>query len=323
MAASAGTQAAACPPFDAVYPAGRLGIYAAQIEMQRSSLLWRSWRVAADAARHFNNDDGWAMASHVALSALMAVFPFLIFVAALAAVIGDAGLADRVTDEIFAAWPEQVAAPIAREIHQVLAVPRGGLLTISVAVTIVLASNGVEAVRVALNRAYDVQETRGFLWLRGQSILFVLVGAVASLIVAVLGILGPAIFDRIAAHFPDLRQFAKLFAYASVGVTGLTLVAALLAAHLWLPARRYPLSRLWPGVLLTLATWLAGAFGFGVYLRSFGNYILTYAGLASVVTAIFFLYLVAMLMIFGAELNASLARAHGAHEVAEATPASG
>src|SRR5690606_14256403 len=93
-----------------------------------------------------DRDDGWALASHLALSALMALFPFLIFVAALAAFIGEAGLADRVADLLFEAWPSEVAAPIAREVHKVLTEPRGGVLTISVLVTIYLASNGVEAV---------------------------------------------------------------------------------------------------------------------------------------------------------------------------------
>jgi membrane protein len=47
---------------------------------------------------------------------------------------------------------------------------------------------------------------------------------------------------------------------------------------------------------------------FAIYLKSFANYAATYAGLAGVVTAIFFLYVVAVLMIFGAEFNAALGR---------------
>jgi membrane protein len=256
------------------------------------------------------------MASHVALNALMAVFPFLIFVGALAAFVGAADLAGSVVSEVFAAWPAQVAAPLAHEVEQVLAVPRGGLLTISVAATIWLASNGIEAVRSALNRAYEASETRSFFWLRAQSILFVLGGAIASLVFAVMGVAGPAIFRQLAMDFPRLRQFEGVFPYVSLGVTGLVLAAALFAAHLWLPAGRPRGVHLWPGIVLTLIAWLAGASGFSVYLRTFGSYVVTYAGLAGAVTAIFFLYIVAMLMIFGAELNAALDRARQASELA-------
>ncbi|MEJ0098058.1 MAG: hypothetical protein WDM84_09250 [Bauldia sp.] len=63
----------------------------------------------SDAVGHFNADDGWAMASHVALSALMALFPFLIFVAAFAGSIGEASLADRVAELVFTVWPVEVA----------------------------------------------------------------------------------------------------------------------------------------------------------------------------------------------------------------------
>jgi membrane protein len=82
----------------------------------------------------------------------------------------------------------------------------------------------------------------------------------------------------------------------------------LVAAHLWLPAGRPPVRRLWPGIVSTLVLWLIAAWAFGLYLQRFADYAAYYAGLASVVTAIFFMYLVALIMIFGAEFNASLAR---------------
>jgi membrane protein len=264
--------------------------------------------VLADALGHFNDDDGWAMASHVALSVLMAVFPFLIFVAALAGVIGDAGLADRVADLLFATWPKEVATPIAAEVHRVLAIPRGGLLTLSIVVTIYLASNGVEAIRTALNRAYRVAETRSFVFRRAQSVFFVLMGASASLAVAFLGVLGPLILDRLIETIPALAPLQARLTYGGLAVTGIVLLIVLIAAHLWLPAGRPPVLRLWPGIIVTVSLWVIGAVIFATYLRRFANYVATYAGLTGVVTAIFFLYLVAVVLIFGAEFNAALAR---------------
>ena len=274
-----------------------------------SSFLARCRSVLADALGHLNDDDGWAMASHVALNALMSVFPFLIFVAALAGFIGEANLAGRVAALLFDTWPSDVAGPIANGVQRVVSQSQGSLLTISILVTIYLASNGVEAVRTALNRAYRVTDRRPFLLLRLQSVVFVLVGAVLSLVFAFLAVLGPLIFQWIAEHVPEIRPFAGLFEVLRFAVTGLVAVAALVAAHLWLPAGRPPVGRLWPGILATVVLWLVGAWTFGYYLQRFANYAAYYAGLASVVTAIFFLYLIALAMIFGAEFNASLARA--------------
>ncbi|MGH6845836.1 MAG: YihY/virulence factor BrkB family protein, partial [Methylocella sp.] len=103
------------------------------------------FRVLYDAIMRFARDDGWAIASHIALSILMSLFPFLIFVTALAGFFGSKSLADEVAHILLQTWPRQVAAPIANEIHNVLTQTRSGLLTISVILSIYFSSSSVEA----------------------------------------------------------------------------------------------------------------------------------------------------------------------------------
>lgn len=268
----------------------------------------RSWVVVADALGHLNADDGWAMASHVALSALMALFPFVIFVAALAGSIGEEALAARVVELLFATWPEQVAGPISREVELVLSSGQGRLLTVSAAVAVFLASNGVEAARNALNRAYRVVDRRPFWARRLQSLVFVLVGAIAFLLLASVVVFGAIAFERFTLDVPELQPFAGIFGVARLAVTGVLLIAVLAASHVFLPAGRPHWLRLWPGIALTLVLWLVSAWVFALYLRTFADLATTYAGLAGVVTAIFFLYVVAVELIFGAEFNAALGR---------------
>jgi membrane protein len=193
-------------------------------------------------------------------------------------------------------------------VHRVLSVRHGGLLTLSAVITLYLASNGVEAVRTALNRAYRVAETRSFVFRRAQSVFFVLMGAVASLAVAFLGLLGPLIIERLVAVMPALAPLQALLTYAGLAVTGIILLIVLIAAHRWLPAGRPPVGKLWPGIIATVSLWVIAAAIFAAYLRRFANYVATYAGLASVVTALFYLYLIAAVLILGAEFNAALAR---------------
>lgn len=264
--------------------------------------------VVADAVGHLNDDDGWAMASHVALSSLMALFPFAIFVAALAGFIGDSELAGQAADILFDIWPAEVAGPISDQIHRVLTSASTSLLTVSAVVAIYLASNGVEAVRTALNRAYRSHERRSFIFRRIQSLGFVVIGAVASLMLAFLAVVGPSTFNRIAQYVPQLVPFEATFAPFRIVVTSILLVTVLVAAHLWLPQNRPPAARLWPGIVATLGLWVIAAQIFAAYLARFANYAATYAGLASVVTAIFFLYMIALIMVFGAEFNAALGR---------------
>jgi membrane protein len=273
-----------------------------------SSLVHKAWVVAADAVGHLIDDDGMAIASHVALSLLMTIFPFIIFVAALAGFLGDLALAQQVANIIFNIWPEEVASPIAAQVHDVLTGVTPGLLTVSAVVAIFLASNGVEAVRTALNRAYRCSETRSIFFRRGQSLVFVVVGAAASLIIAFLGVLGPTAFAYLARQFPELLPYEEIYSVLRSIVTALLMVVVLVAAHLWLPQSRPPAAQLWPGLAATLVLWFVAGKVFAFYLGKFANYAATYAGLASVVTAIFFLYLIALIMILGAELNAALRR---------------
>ena len=63
-----------------------------------------------------------------------------------------------------------------------------------------------------------------------------------------------------------------------------------------------------PGILVTLVLWVAGGLLFGAYLDSFSSaYVTTYAGLATAMIALVFLYLLAAIFLFGGELNAALA----------------
>src|SRR5450631_1314593 len=91
----------------------------------------RAFPIAVDAFHRFLADDGWAIASYIALSILMALFPFLILVTAIAAYLGSSDLADEVANLLLDTWPKEVAEPIAREVHRVLTIPRGDVLTAS------------------------------------------------------------------------------------------------------------------------------------------------------------------------------------------------
>ena len=86
----------------------------------------RNCRIVVNAVTHFNDDDGWAMASHVALSSLLALFPFLIFGTALASFLGADTFADTAVHIIFDTWPKSIAEPISREVLNVLTVNRSG-----------------------------------------------------------------------------------------------------------------------------------------------------------------------------------------------------
>jgi membrane protein len=272
-------------------------------------IVRQSLHVLLDAYYRFDRDDGWAIASHIALSILMSVFPFLIVVTAIAAFIGSVKLADEVARLLLEAWPDEVAGPLATEIHHVLTTSHGGLVTIGGVFALYFSSSGIESLRIGLNRAYGLRERRSFWVLRLESIGFVLLSASALLMLAFLIVLGPLLFEAAAAYVPALAPLESHYDLVRFGVSGVVVVVSLFILHMWLPAGRCGFSTVWPGILATLVLWLICGFTFGHYLAKFAyTYVNYYAGLASAMIALVFLYYGAWIFVYGIELNAAIAR---------------
>jgi membrane protein len=269
-----------------------------------------SWRVTYGAFRHFLADDGWAIASHIALSTLMALFPFMIVVTALAAFFfGSKDLADEAAHILLEAWPPQVAGPISEDITGVLTNVRGDVLTFGVLFAVYFASSGVESLRIGLNRAYDMTERRPWWLLRLESILYVLIGAVAILAFSFLVVLAPFLWDQVLRFAPQIRPFSGTVTFVRYAVAATVLVVALGVMHRWLPAGKRSIGEIAPGIVATLALWLVAGAVFGRYLAEYAfAYVSMYAGLASAMVALVFLYVCASIFVFGAELNSTIAR---------------
>lgn len=271
--------------------------------------------VLVDAFYRLGEDDGWAISSHLAMSTLTSLFPFLIFVTALAGFIGSANLAEAATQLLFDVWPRQVAAPIATEIHNVLTTPHGSLLTIGALLAVYFSSSGVEAFRIGLNRAYGVRERRTWWLLRLESIAYVLIGALALLALAFLVVLAPLIWSVIVAYAPEAAGLAVFVTAARYVLVTTILILALVIAHKWLPAERRTFGQIVPGITLTILLSLAFSWLFGAYLAEYArNYVSTYGGLASVMIALVFLYSLAGIFVYGGELNAAIIRRRRAAE---------
>jgi membrane protein len=273
--------------------------------------------VVMDAFYTFLADDGWAIASHIALSTLMALFPFLIVLTSLAGFFGSKELADQAASLMLQVWPKQVADSISGEVHDVLTTTRTGVLTIGALLSVYFASNGVEALRVALNRAYAVVEMRRWYWLRLESIGYTLVAAFTALAMAFLIVLGPLIIEAARSHIPlFVESNERILTWVRYGITIGALVVALLILHAWLPAGRRSFSQILPGIVFTIVASLISGIVFGQYLARFANnYVTMYAGLASVIIALVFLYFIAAIFVYGGELNAAIIKSRLPHGV--------
>jgi membrane protein len=235
----------------------------------------------------------------------MAMFPFFIVLTSLAGFFGSANLANDVARLMLATWPDEIARPITAEIHRVLTTTHPGAFTFGLVVAVFFASSGVESLRIGLNRAYAVVETRHWLVLRLESIGYVLVAALALLALGFLIVLGPLLFRSALSHAPWLEALEGAFTFFRFAIATVTLTLALFVAHKWLPAGRRRTIEILPGIIATLVLWLATGVAFGRYLAEFSfAYVNYYAGLASAMMALVFLYWTASIFVYGGALNA-------------------
>ena len=197
--------------------------------------------------------------------------------------------------------------PIATEIHHVLTETHGGVLTIGAALALYFSSSAVEAVRTALNRAYQTRDERPWYVLRLESIGYVVIGAATLIVFATLIIFAPLVWDGALRVAPRLGSLTQFFTLGRIAVTAIILMGALGVAHKYLSAGHRSWREISPGIVLTFALWVVFGEGFGLYIREFArNYVTTYAGLASVMITMVFLYTLAAIFIYGGELNAAI-----------------
>ena len=155
---------------------------------------------------------------------------------ALASFLGAQAFAATAVHLVFDTWPEQIAKPIAREVLNVLTVRRTDLLSYGVVLAAYFASNGIEALRTSLNRAYRVSETRGIIYRRVQSIIFVLIATAGFLAISVLLVFAPLLARLAEAHIEGIKPYMGTITLWRYVIASAVIVGGLFAVHFWLPA---------------------------------------------------------------------------------------
>lgn len=262
-------------------------------------VLWDAWN-------RFNRNDGAAMAGYVAFSSLLSIFPFLIFATALAGLMVGQDNTEATIEALFQIAPEHVARTLEPAVSEVLHQRSNSLLTVSVVFAIYVASNAIDSIRMAFDRAYLVTPD-SFLLNRLRAISFVLVGAVVAGLLGFTILLSPLLI-RLAATFLDI-QVPGITSYLTYGFGLAVFVGFAWGMHRYLPGRRLSRAiRLWPGVVLTALLWIIAATAFSTYLSYAPSYTVTYGTLAGVIITLMFFYITGTVIIFGAEFNAALNR---------------
>jgi membrane protein len=269
-----------------------------------SQIPAKGWKeVLLRTKQQIKEDNVSLMAAGVAFYLFLALFPALIAAVTIYGLVADPQQVEQQIDSLAQTLPQEAAALLETQLKDIATASSSALgwgLVASLGGALFAASGGVQNLINAVNIAYDEEETRGFLKLRGLALLMTL-GAVVFLAVAV----------GLIAVLPVVLKAVNLGSLALVAVqvarwVGLVVAvaAALAVIYRYAPDRDNPKFR-WVGLGSLVATvlWVVGSIAFSLYVSNFGSYSETYGALAGVVVLLLWLWLTSLIVLIGAEIN--------------------
>ncbi len=260
--------------------------------------------------QEFQRDDALGLAAQLAYYLILALFPFILVLVSLMGTFGSQELASEVLGYFRQVMPQQAYEIIETFTGNIISgeAEAPELFTFGILFTIWAASGAFAALINALNRAYDVQETRPFWKVRVIAILMTLGLSVLILVGVLLLVLGPQIGEVIANLFGlgDLFELVWDVARWPAALFFMVLTVALL--YYFAPDANQPFRWITPGGLIGVLLWVLASVAFNFYVSNFGSYDKTYGSIGAVIVLLLYLYISSLAILFGATLNATLVR---------------
>jgi membrane protein len=258
---------------------------------------------------------------------VFSLFPFLVVLATLTAYLPDVKTSvGTMLSRARAILPPQAMSLIDQHVHGLINQPRPKLLTVGLLVTLYSASRGVDAVRKALNLAYDVKESRPFWKTEGLAIGMTVGGALLVLLSVSGLIVGGDLGLWLAERLHIARVYVVAWSWLRWPITAAVIMLCAALGYYLLPDVEQQFKFITPGSVFGTLAWLAATWGFSQYAGHFGSYNVTYGSLGGVIVLMTWFYLSGFVFLMGGEINAILedhapdGKALGARVPGEAPP---
>jgi membrane protein len=261
-------------------------------------------RVYAKAQR----DDIFNGAAALGFYLTLAIFPIMIFLMALVPYLPIADVGQAMMNFLRQVLPPSAMSMLADVLREVTSERRGGLLSFGIIAALWSASTGMYAVMQQLNDAYEVEEKRPFLRARATAVALTILFGTLVLGAFSLVVLGGMIERFLGDHFGFSEALLLFFRVFRWVIIVLALLLAISLVYYLGPNRRHPFKFLSRGTVLASVLLLAASYGFSLYTSNFNNYSAVYGSIGAVIILMMWLYIVGLVILLGAEVNAALER---------------
>jgi membrane protein len=272
-----------------------------------SSLTWRD--LAVKTYHEVLDDDVLGLAAQLSYYFFLALFPAILFGLALASYFPLGTLTDDISAVLGPVVSPEVLTLIQEQMQRLANAQSGGLLTFGVLGALWSSSAAVVSIVDALNRTYDIEESRPWWKVRLTAIGLTLGLAVFILTALTLVLAGPTI----ATYLDDRLGFGGIFRWTWLVLQwpiALLLISTALGLVFYFgPDAEQDWVWLTPGSIFATTLWLLASLGFKYYVANLTNYAETYGALGGVMILMLWFYISGLVILMGAEMNAEIEHA--------------
>jgi membrane protein len=262
--------------------------------------------ILARTGREFIADDCLNLAAQLAYYFFLAIFPALLVLLSIASFFPLHELSDNVTAALAPIAPGDVLRIVRDQMARISNADHGGILTLGLLGALWTSSTALTSIVSALNRAYDIVETRPWWRVRLVAVGLTIMLTLLVLVSFTLVLSGPAIAENLARRFGLGAAFAWTWTVVQWPVAFVLVTIAVGLVFYFGPDAEQAWRWITPGAVLATAIWLAASLGFKVYVSTFANYTATYGAVGGIIVLLVWLYVCGLALLVGAELNAEI-----------------
>lgn len=260
-------------------------------------------QVIKDAVKDFFADDMTTYASALSYQVLFSLFPFILFLIALLGFLNMSDFFDWLRQQAQMLLPQESMKQVDQVIND-LQDQKAGLMSIGVIVALWTASAAVRATMNALNVAYDVTEGRPAWKLYPLSILYTIGVAGMMILAAAFLIVGPQAIQWLANQIGMEQVFVTVWSWLRWPAALFLLTLAVAVVYYVAPDVEQEFRFITPGATLAVIVWVLASVAFNYYVANFADYNATYGSIGAIIALLFYFFISAAVMLFGAEINA-------------------
>jgi len=261
--------------------------------------------------KEFSQDDLTGLAAESAYHILFSIFPLAIFAASMSAIINRVfglDLFGKIMTALTNVLPSDARSAISAPLAKVLSNQNGGLLSFGIVLALWSGSNAMSTFIKALNRAYDVEETRPIWKAKGLQVLLTLFMGILTSVAFILIAFGGTIIGSVADHIGAGSVFKIVWSIARWPIV-LVFISLALAVLYWVgPNIKQQFKWISPGAILATLVWVIAIYAFGFYVSKFGSYDKTYGTLGGMIVLLLVFYISSLVVMLGGQLNSEIAK---------------